>query len=50
MGNILGNNVQNGINLYFDPDVTPKPSEEPTFKSEFGFEKSRKERGLYYIN
>lgn len=46
MGNTLGGNPKNGFNLYFHPDVTPDPSEEPTFKSEYGFEKARKERGF----
>lgn len=43
----MGNVPSNGYNLYFHPDVTPSPLESPTFKSEFGFDKPRKERGSY---
>ncbi|CAG9862047.1 unnamed protein product [Phyllotreta striolata] len=46
MGNTLGfgNTFNNGFNLYFHPEVTPGPYEEPTFDPLSGFEKGRKKR------
>lgn len=45
MGNAMGNFPNNGWNLYFHPEVTPSPTEEPSFDPLMGFEGGRKKRG-----
>ncbi|CAH1156012.1 unnamed protein product [Phaedon cochleariae] len=44
MGNAVGNIPQSGFNLYFYPEITPSPLEEPTFDPLMGFENGRKKR------
>lgn len=45
MGNAVGNFPSNGFNLYFHPEITPNPLEDPTFDPNLGFPNGRKERG-----
>ncbi|XP_017771830.1 PREDICTED: NADH dehydrogenase [ubiquinone] 1 beta subcomplex subunit 7-like [Nicrophorus vespilloides] len=44
MGNIMGNGVSNGLNLYLHPEITPDPLKEPKNNPLEGFDKLRKER------
>ncbi|KAJ3655678.1 hypothetical protein Zmor_014799 [Zophobas morio] len=44
MGAAFGYFPESGFNLYFRPEVTPGPDEEPTFDPCLGFENGRKER------
>ncbi|KAJ8920021.1 hypothetical protein NQ315_011671 [Exocentrus adspersus] len=43
MGNDFSN-IPRGFNAYFHPEITPGPTEEPTFDPQLGFPKERKER------
>jgi hypothetical protein len=47
MGNAFGYYPESGFKLYFNPDVTPSPFEEPTFDPCLGFPNGRRERGIY---
>ncbi|KAG5881793.1 hypothetical protein JTB14_037090 [Gonioctena quinquepunctata] len=44
MGNGMGHIPESGFKLYFHPEVTPSPLEEPTFDPLLGFESGRQER------
>ncbi|KAJ8978446.1 hypothetical protein NQ317_017649 [Molorchus minor] len=44
MGNAVGTYPVNGFKLYFHPEVTPSPYEEPTFDPNLGFAGKRKPR------
>ncbi|XP_023012841.1 NADH dehydrogenase (ubiquinone) B18 subunit [Leptinotarsa decemlineata] len=44
MGNGFGHVPRTGFDLYFKPEITPSPHEEPTFDPLLGFESGRKER------
>ncbi|CAH1990190.1 unnamed protein product [Acanthoscelides obtectus] len=44
MGNSVTTYATGGFNLYFHPEITPSPLEEPTFDPLMGFENGRKER------
>lgn len=46
MGNSFGNIPTSGFYLYFYPEITPDPREEPTFDPNLGFPNGRKERGI----
>lgn len=47
MGNNLGYLPSNMYDLKFHPEVTPDPSEEPTFDPLLGFPNGRKPRGKW---
>lgn len=49
MGNSFGNVLQSGFVLHNHPEITPGPTEEPTFDPLLGFEGGRKKRGKSVI-
>ncbi|XP_060528386.1 NADH dehydrogenase [ubiquinone] 1 beta subcomplex subunit 7 [Cylas formicarius] len=46
MGNSWGNIPRTGFDLYFHPEVTPGPLDEPTFDPSLGFPEGRKKREM----
>ncbi|XP_050303838.1 NADH dehydrogenase [ubiquinone] 1 beta subcomplex subunit 7 [Anthonomus grandis grandis] len=46
MGNFMGHVPQNGIDVYFHPEISPDPREEPTFDPLLGFPNGRKPREM----
>jgi len=46
MGNTFGMMPNNGVSLYFHPDVTPHPLKEPKNDPLLGFDNGRKERSV----
>ncbi|XP_072394809.1 NADH dehydrogenase [ubiquinone] 1 beta subcomplex subunit 7 [Diabrotica undecimpunctata] len=44
MGQAFGHTINNGFDLYFHPEITPSPLEDPTFDPLEGFQNGRKKR------
>lgn len=46
MGNLVGHIPENGVNHFLYPEITPGPTEEPTFDPLLGFPDGRKKREM----
>ncbi|XP_057665303.1 NADH dehydrogenase [ubiquinone] 1 beta subcomplex subunit 7-like [Diorhabda carinulata] len=46
MGQLIGHTVENGFNLYYNPEIMPSPLEDPTYDPLKGFNNGRKPRAM----